>query len=66
MKQHWNDKAERWEPPTHADRIRSMSDEEMADFLMDTSMGMLMDKRIMNVKDWLQQPAEEVIPNDTD
>lgn len=30
MKQHWNDKTERWEPPTNADRIRAMSGKELA------------------------------------
>ena len=40
------------------DSIRAMSDEELAEFLMDVSMGMLIDKRIMNVKAWLKQPAE--------
>lgn len=44
---------------TNADRIRSMNDEELARFLMDVSMGLLIDKRIMNVKAWLKQPAEE-------
>ena len=45
--------------PTIGDRIRSMTDEELADFLMDVSTGLLFDKKIMNVKDWLRQPAEE-------
>lgn len=43
---------------TNADRIRSMSDEELAEFLMDVSMGMLFDKKIMNVKTWLQSEAQ--------
>lgn len=41
-----------------ADKIRSMSDEELAEFLMDISMGMLIDKKIMNVKSWLQSESE--------
>ena len=45
--------------PTIGDRIRSMTDEELADFLMDVSTGLLFDKKIMNVKDWLRQPAKE-------
>ncbi len=44
---------------TNADRIRSMSDEELADFLMDVSMGMLFDKKVINVKTWLQSEVEE-------
>ena len=44
---------------TNADRIRSMSDEELADFLMDVSMGMLFDKKVMNVETWLQSEVEE-------
>ena len=44
---------------TNADRIRSMSDEELADFLMDVGMGSLFDKKIMNVKTWLQSEVEE-------
>ena len=43
---------------TNADRIRSMSDEELADFLMDVAMGSLFEKKIMNVKDWLQSEVE--------
>lgn len=45
--------------PTNADRIRAMTDEELAEFLMDISMGMLFDKKIMNVKSWLQSEVEE-------
>lgn len=44
---------------SNADRIRNMTDEELADFLMDISMGMLFDKKIMNVKSWLQSEVEE-------
>lgn len=44
--------------PTNADRIRSMSDEELADFLMEVGMGSLFEKKIMNVKDWLQSEVE--------
>lgn len=42
----------------NADRIRSMSDEELADFLMEVGMGRLFEKKIMNVKDWLQSEVE--------
>lgn len=44
---------------TNADRIRSMSDEELTEFLMDVTMGMLLDKKIMNVKSWLQSEVEK-------
>lgn len=40
--------------PTNADRIRSMSDEELAEFLTD-----LADDGNLRIKEWLQQPAEE-------
>lgn len=43
---------------TNADRIRFMNDEELADFLMDVAMGSLFEKKIMNVKDWLQSEVE--------
>ena len=44
--------------PTNAERIRSMSDEELAHFLMAGGMGSLFEKKIMNVKDWLQLEVE--------
>ena len=44
---------------TNADRIRNMSDEELAEILMDVSMGMLFDRKIMNVKNWLQSEVED-------
>ena len=39
---------------TNADHIRAMSDEEMAEFLID-----LADDGNLRIRDWLQQPAEE-------
>ena len=39
---------------TNADKIRSMSDEELAEFLID-----LADDGNLRIRDWLQQPAEE-------
>ena len=39
---------------TNADRIRSMSDEELAEFLID-----LANDGNLRIKEWLQQPAEE-------
>ena len=42
------------DPMTNADRIRSMSDEELAEFLSD-----LADDGNLRIREWLQQPAEE-------
>ena len=42
------------EPMTNAQRIRAMSDEELAEFLID-----LADDGNLRIRDWLQQPAEE-------
>ena len=39
---------------TNADRIRAMSDEELAEFLTD-----LADDGNLRIRDWLKQPAEE-------
>ena len=38
---------------TNADRIRSMSDEELEEFLID-----LADDGNLRIREWLQQPAE--------
>ena len=38
---------------TNADRIRSMTDEELAEFLID-----LADDGNLRIREWLQQPAE--------
>lgn len=40
--------------PTNADRIRSMRDEELTEFLID-----LADDGNLKIREWLQQPAEE-------
>ena len=40
--------------PTNADSIRGMSDEELAEFLID-----LADDGNLKIREWLQQPAEE-------
>lgn len=54
--------------PTNADRIRSMSDEELANFLdsihdfFEDGGGKIVDGNVIypgNMLDWLQQPAEE-------
>ena len=39
---------------TNAQKIRSMSDEELAEFLID-----LADDGNLKIREWLQQPAEE-------
>ena len=39
---------------TNADRIRAMSDDELAEFLID-----LADDGNLRIREWLQQPAEE-------
>ena len=48
---------------TNADRIRSMNDEELASYLMDVSMGLLIDQGVMNVKTWLQRPLKKEQPD---
>ena len=40
-------------PVTNADSIRSLSDDELAEFLID-----LADDGNLRIKEWLQQPAE--------
>lgn len=42
------------EPLTNAQKIRSMNDEELAEFLID-----LADDGNLKIREWLQQPAEE-------
>lgn len=46
---------------TNGDRIRSMTDEELSDFLMDVTMGKLLNEKIMNVKNWIQSESKEEI-----
>ena len=41
-------------PMTNADRIRAMTDEELAEFLID-----LADDGNLKIREWLQQTAEE-------
>ena len=49
------DKCKQYKPnyTTNADRIRAMSDEELAEFLID-----LADDGNLRIREWLQQPAE--------
>ena len=46
---------------TNADKIRSMSDEELAEFLID-----LADDGNLRIRDWLQQPAGEEDKHEAD
>ena len=46
-------------PMTTADRIRAMSDKELAKFLYDFFWGRKEQVRLFNLEKWLQQPAEE-------
>ena len=47
--------------PTNADRIRAMSDEELADWAINKApnIGKCYTDSRLGVLDWLQQPAEE-------
>ena len=44
---------------TNYDRIKSMSVEEMAEFLMEWFMRCMMGKAPLNVKQWLQEVSED-------
>lgn len=59
MNQRWNDKTGRWEPPTHGDLVRSMSNEELAKLFDELVNGG--SESVFNYcsLDWLRQPAEE-------
>jgi len=45
--------------PTNADRIRSMSDEELARFLWEQNGGNRYWKSVEKYLDWLKQPLKE-------
>ena len=49
------------EPLTNAQKIRSMTDEELAEFLID-----LADDGNLKIREWLQQPAGEEDKHETD
>ena len=51
---HDPDNKDLYEPMTNADSIRSMSDEELAEFLID-----LADDGNLKIREWLQQPCGE-------
>ena len=53
---HFRDVTKKVEPLTNADKIRSMSDEELAKLLCCTGWRMFEQKECL---EWLQQPAEE-------
>ena len=53
---HDADNKDLYEPMTNADRIRGMSDEELAKLLCCTGWRMIEQKECL---EWLQQPAEE-------
>lgn len=46
---------------TNAQKIRSMTDEELAEFLTD-----LADDGNLRIREWLQQPAEEEDKHEAD
>ena len=56
-------------PMTNADRIRAMSDEELAEFIEkceaagyeDSSIAWDKNNELMNMLDWLKYPAEEIL-----
>ena len=49
---------EMFNPLTNYDRIRNMSVDEMAEFLMDWFMRCMMGKAPLNVKEWLESEVE--------
>lgn len=54
QQEHFRDLTKKVEPLTNAQKIRAMSDEELAEFLID-----LADDGNLKIREWLQQPAEE-------
>lgn len=58
---HFREVTKKMDPMTNADRIRAMSDEELAEFLIDLS-----DDGNLKIREWLQQPAEEDGKHETD
>ena len=51
---HFREVTKKVEPMTNADRIRAMTDEELAEFLID-----LADDGNLKIREWLQQPSGE-------
>ena len=54
QQEHFREVTKKVEPLTNAQKIRAMSDEEFAEFLID-----LADDGNLKIREWLQQPAEE-------
>ena len=54
QQEHFRDLTKKVEPMTNAQKIRAMSYEELAEFLID-----LADDGNLRIRGWLQQPAEE-------
>ena len=54
QQEHFREVTKKVEPLTNADSIRAMTDEELAEFLID-----LADDGNLKIREWLQQPAEE-------
>ena len=68
QQEHFRDLTKKMEPLTNADKIRSMSDEELAEFLWDFNLADVSTVKMgefgphmfrYRLKEWLQQPAEE-------
>ena len=68
QQEHFRDVTKKVEPLTNAQKIRSMSDDELAEFLWDFNLADVSTGKIgefgphmfrYRLKEWLQQPAEE-------
>lgn len=68
QQEHFRDLTKKVEPLTNAQKIRSMSDEELAEFLWDFNLADVSTVKMgefgphmfrYRLKEWLQQPAEE-------
>ena len=67
QQEHFRDVTKKVEPLTNAQKIRSMSDEELADFLWDFNLADVSTDKLgefgphmfrYRLKEWLQQPCE--------
>ena len=68
QQEHFRDLTKKVEPLTNAQKIRSMSDEELAEFLWDFNLADVSTGKMgefgphmfrYRLKEWLQHPAEE-------
>ena len=57
---HFREVTKKMDPMTNADRIRVMSDEELAEFLID-----LADDGNLKIREWLQRPSGEEDKHET-